>query len=424
MASFSKKERFIASLLSATPGLKNLIKDIYVRFNALCYRKPYTSRILLPQLSIHNIAPVNNEEETFFGYYDKSPMNKDGWILFHEATRPTDSIPSIFSPVHLILFNIPTKEYHLIGTSSSYNWQQGTRAQWLNENELLYNDFRKGHYVAVLYSIKEKKELSYFDYPVQDAFRTKYFLSLNYERIMYLRPDYGYRNLPLLSLTEMKDLEHDGIWQINYEDGKGTLIHSLKEIVEYKSKEIFSSCLHKVNHIMIRPDGKGFIFIHRYYLGKRRFDRLMYSDFKSLQILADDEMVSHCCWLNDESIFGYLRFNGKNGFYRYSLNNKKMILCSKPTEYNMGDGHPSCWKDWIIFDSYPDKSRMQQLTLYNWKTDELIPLLEVFQSIHYKGQTRCDLHPRFSTDGEKVFFDSVYMGKRRLCYVNVGSIIK
>ena len=44
--------------------------------------------------------------------------------------------------------------------------------------------------------------------------------------------------------------------------------------------------------------------------------------------------------------------------------------------------------------------------------------------MHYKGQTRCDLHPRFSADGRKVFFDSVYSGKRRLCFVDVSNIVK
>ena len=425
MANFSAKERFIASLLSATPGLKSLVKDVYVRVNALLYKKSYTSRLFDERLSAINIVlPSEENGETFFGYYDKSPINKDGWVLFHEAAVPTSLIPNPDKPIRIALFHSETGMRRSIGLSSSYTWQQGARAQWLSEDELLYNDFRKGRYVAVLYSLKAEKELLVFDYPVQDSFGRDYFLSIDYRRIMYLRPDYGYRNLPLPSMDEMNDLEHDGIWRVDYADGRRCLIHSLKEIITCEPKAIFSSCLHKVNHVMIRPDGKGFIFIHRFYQGKRRFDRLMYSDFHSLKVLADDGMVSHCCWIDEKTVFGYLRFEGRDGFYRYSLDTGEMKYCPEPSEYNMGDGHPSCWKDWIVFDSYPDKSRMQHLTLYNWRTNEIVPLLEVWQNVCYKGQTRCDLHPRFSADGRKVFFDSVYSGKRRLCFVDVSNIVK
>ena len=132
----------------------------------------------------------------------------------------------------------------------------------------------------------ERKIVRWFDYPVQEARGTNYFLSINYRRIMYLRPDYGYRNLPLPTLDEMRDLAHDGIWMVEYDTGDSILLHSLQEIVQCEFKDIFSSCLHKVNHVMINKSGAGFIFIHRYYHGKRRFDRLFYSDFKSLKVVS------------------------------------------------------------------------------------------------------------------------------------------
>ena len=88
-----------------------------------------------------------------------------------------------------------------------------------------------------------------------------------------------------------------------------------------------------------------------------------------------------------------------------------------------GDGHPTVYGEWIAFDTYPDKSRMQHLYLYHIKTCELFPLLELYHGLKYTGECRCDLHPRFSKDGRYVFFDTVYLGKRTLCYIDISRIV-
>ena len=142
----------------------------------------------------------------------------------------------------------------------------------------------------------------------------------------------------------------------------------------------------------------------------------MYSNYHSLKVLVDENMVSHCCWVNEHTIFGYFKYQGIDGYYFVDVETEKVTSCQKMTDLGYGDGHPSSWGDWIVFDTYPDKSRMQHLFLYNLKKQKIVPLLEVYHSLRYAGETRCDLHPRFSQDGQYVFFDSVYTGKKKLCY--------
>lgn len=143
-----------------------------------------------------------------------------------------------------------------------------------------------------------------------------------------------------------------------------------------------------------------------------------------MKVLADDKMVSHMCWIDPNTVFGFLRHEGKDGFYYIDINTGEYRECAALTSLGNGDGHPSCHGEWITVDTYPDKSRMQHLYLYNRNTDKIYNLLEVFQGIKYQGESRCDLHPRFSPDGRRIYFDTVYEGSRRLAYIDIASIVK
>lgn len=422
MTQFSQKERLIASLLSSTPLLKRFIKKAYVVLNYAIHRKRYRMLVLIQNKTINLIEPLSIKNETFFGYYDKSPENCNGLVIFNETQADTKRKPTINKPLFINILNLDSKIINPIGRSYSYTWQQGCRAQWISGTKLVYNFFESGKYKCGLFDIIQSKIIKTYDFPVQDSFFEDYYLSLNYTRIMNLRPDYGYRNLPLLSDTEMKELRHDGIWKVDFTTGTGTLILKLEDICNLKPQKTFKNALHKVNHVMISPDGKGFIFIHRWYVGVRRYDRLIYCDFKSLKVLSSEDMVSHMCWIDSNTIFGYLRHNGKDGFYFIKIITGDFIPCTELTSLGNGDGHPSAWGDWIVIDTYPDKSQLQHLYLYNRVTGLITPLIEIFHGIKYYGESRCDLHPRFSPDGRKIYFDTVYGKKRRLAFIDVTSI--
>ncbi|MDE5758620.1 MAG: hypothetical protein K2H85_08410 [Allobaculum sp.] len=226
-----------------------------------------------------------------------------------------------------------------------------------------------------------------------------------------------------MSDKELNIVNNDGIWKVDFNSGEDELLVSIEELIKLKPQPSFENALHKVNHVMIAPDGKSFIFIHRWYVGHRRFDRLVFSDFKELKILSSEEMVSHLCWVDSNTLFGYLRHNGKDGFFFVNISSGDFFSCKELNSLGNGDGHPSCHGDWIVFDTYPDKSRMQHLYLYNYKSSEVFHLLELFHGLKYWGESRCDLHPRFSPDGRRVYFDTVYKGFRRLAWIDISSLV-
>lgn len=420
MASFSAKERYIARILSSMPELKNKIKYIY---QAICYYRYGTKN---PQYrSDYPILPIgvfDGNCSSFGGYYDR-PIIYGENAFTHLTLCDTSKEPQRNKNVDICVYNLQQQNIRKIGKSFSYTWQQGCKTQWIDDDRLIFNVYEDNRYQSQVFSLKENKVVNKYAWPNQDSYKDQFFLSINYSRIMALRPDYGYRNLSLPTKDEMKDVENDGIRLVDFHSGEARMLHSLKDIASVEPKEIFGRCIHVANHLMINKDGSRFIFIHRFYDGKVRHDRLMVSDFKSMKVLVDNDMVSHCHWIDNERIIGYFRYQDKDGFYYCNVVTGEVTCCEVMTALQNGDGHPSCFGEWITFDSYPDKGRMQHLYLYNMATEQMTHLLEVKHGLKFQGEGRCDLHPRFSADGKYISFDSVMSGKRQQYYINVENII-
>lgn len=422
MSSYNGLERQVARLLSRFPAIKQFAKFSYARLMYLKSKKSYRYKSDLQPIAIVDAG----SKETFFGYYDKSPENFDGLILAQQSSRATKLLPSsnnhnievsIFDKNNNLMFKVPTK---------SYNWQQGCRAHWLDNDEFIFNDFDENinKYVSRVFSVSQKSKVKDFHYPVQDSFKKEYFIALNYQRLMTLRPDYGYRNLSNLSQDELQNLDNDGLWRVDYMTGEATPLIMLADLYKINPTPDFEQAVHKVNHVMISPSGENFIFMHRYLIGQRRFDRLYLADAQSgeMKLLSDYGMVSHCFWADDKTVVGYLRGpEGKDGYWLVDIESGQFTALAHEQLSGYGDGHPHVVGDWFVTDTYPDKARMQHLILCNWKTGEVKEIGEFFHSFDYSGETRCDLHPRLSIDGKTVFFDSVFSGQRQLYKMEISN---
>ena len=411
MSSFNPIERAMARALGKFPFIKKLVKTAYSRLVYINHKKSYRFK------SVCTLNSYDLDTEGFFGYYDKSPANKDGLILGHLSNTPTSSLASKDNSIEVALFSPGLVDKVWSASTFAFNWQQGARLHWLNDELFIYNDFdpSKQAYVSKVVSSVSFEHVKRFDYAVQDSYGTDYFLSLNYRRLMALRPDYGYRNLPDLTDEELKRLDNDGIWKVDYQTGEAKLLVSLEQMCAIAPYEASSDALHKANHFMISPNGSQFIFLHRYFVGQRRFDRLMLADSLTgdLKLLSGYGMVSHCFWADDKTILGYMRGpENKDAYWLVDTETGSFTHFSALD--GLGDGHPHVHGDWFVADTYPDKARMQHLNLVNWKTGEVKQLGEFFHGFEYSGETRCDLHPRFSPCGKKVYFDSVFSGKRKL----------
>lgn len=415
-------EQKVNKYLLRYPGVKKVVKRCYQRTMYAISDK------IVSEGNITRISPNDPANEYFFGYYDKSPWSASGRHIICMRAQDTWSDPDPVEKAELLLFDTKdSNSFAILGTTQTWNVQQGCMAQWLGpdfENRIIYNDLSEsGHYCSYIMDVlsKKKRELPLPVYSVSQDGKTA--LSLDFSRLHNLRKGYGYAALPEKTEGEFIP-DATCIWKMDIQTGEVLPLLKYSDFAEFEPTPEMKGANHKVNHLMISPNGKRFMVLHRYFQGQRKYTRLITCDMDGKNMYClNAGGASHCYWKNDEEI---LAFETKIGVGRGYF-----LMKDKTQEYVRlwpkidNDGHPSyCPTDnsLVVFDTYPNRSRIQEVKLCR-DTDiegkNLKVIAKVFSPFKYDNDTRCDLHPRWSRDGKQVCFDSVFEGHRGLYVIDV-----
>lgn len=380
--------------------------------------------------NIMHVSPDDPNREYFFGYYDKSPWDASGRYMLCMRAKDTWSEPDPLGVAEIILIDIEKdNSVSKIATTHTWNVQQGCMAQWLGpdfSSHIIYNDLRDGKYCSVILDLNSggEKVLPMPVYTVSADGRTA--LSLDFSRLHSLRLGYGYAELP--EKTKGVALPDETcIWKLDLETGDVTPLLKYTDFAKFEPRPemLEAGSVHKVNHLMLSPNGNRFMVLYRWFCGQRKYTRLITCnvDGTDMFLLSDDDMVSHCYWKNDEEIIAFERKKEYGPGYYLMKDKTEDWQHIWPQLSN--DGHPSyCPTDnsLVVFDTYPSRSRIQEVKLAR-DTDiegkDIKVIARVFSPFKYDNDTRCDLHPRWSRDGKKICFDSVFEGHRGLYVVNV-----
>lgn len=407
-----KIEIFIHDLLIKTPALRHFIYSSYQR---LLY-------IISPKIksegNIIRISP-NDDKEYFFGYYDKSPWDKTGKRILCLRTSNTTKSVAPKEIADIILINTLDGTYEKIAETRTWNVQQGCMLQWLGpdySNKILFNDFRDGEYCSVILDLENRKE-KVIHRPVYSVSNDgKIALTLDFSRLHRLRPGYGYSNVDDITKNELCP-DATCIWKVYLDNGNVEPLLKYVDFSTFEPRDEMIGAEHKVNHIMINSSGKRFMVLHRWIKGTMKYTRLVTCncDGTDMYNLSDDDFVSHCTWKNDNEILSYLNKKDKGKGY-YLMQDKKKEYSHLWNELLM-DGHPSYSPDGdlVVTDTYPNRQRLQ--TIYVMKNDKVNKVARVFSPFKYGGDVRCDLHPRWNRNGDKICFDATFEGKRGLYIV-------
>lgn len=354
------------------------------------------------------LTPQN--ENCYFGYYDKSPYSTDGKFLVYHSI-PAMRAPQMGEKAKIYLQNTENGERKCLGTTLAWNLQQGAMLRFYDESTVAWNDYRNGEYCTVLHSLKNEKE-NVIPWPLYDVDKSgEKGLTLEFERLNVDAEGYGY-------IQQGKN-RFDTPATISIVDIKGKKIRKIVDSkmlnerypISHPNVEFFY-----FNHLNFNPSGTRFLFIERYVYEHKRYSRLFSADLngENIHLLASETMVSHFTWRTDEEIMVYCRHNGKDAYYILKDENEAKFNEVMNSHLHV-DGHPTFLLGTtmkFVSDTYPDHGRRRHLFTYDMGSDEYKELASLKAPIKYDGPVRCDLHPRLHPNGKFVVIDSIHEGYR------------
>lgn len=374
----------------------------------------------------------------WFGYYDKlefDPTNRyvlSNEVDFEHRTPRADDVIGVG-----MVDTQDDDKWIPLGESRAWGWQQGCMLQWRpgSKSEVLWNDRQGERFVCHVLDVKTNKRRT-IGRPVYSVSPDgRWAVTADFARIQNMRPGYGYQGLADPD-GDKKAPPDSGIWRVNLESGESELIVSLADVakIPYQGATLEKKWNY-FNHLLINPDGTRMIFLHRWREDAAGsptggFTTRMFTanlDGSDRYVLDPSGHTSHFIWRDGQHICAWTRPKGmKAAFYLFKDKTQQvqivgdgvMKLNGHNTYLPGGDGQ------WILNDTYPDSKRRQTPYLFNVKTGRRHDLGHFYLPPKYKGEWRCDTHPRSSRDGRTVAIDSPHGGSgRQVWLLDVSEIV-
>ena len=366
----------------------------------------------------------DTKSQFFFGYYDISPFNFDDTRLLalKRARRKDRSAGD--APVQAGYFNTAKpSEFIPFADVHTWCWQQGCRLQWFpldsrgKNSTVIFNNLIDNRYGCCIFDIATQQTIRTHTRPVYAVSSDgRYALSLNFVRLGRLRPGYGYTNLPDDSCDRAAPAD-DGIWHIDMISGAARLLFSINDMAKFEPLPTMNEAEHYFNHISINPAGSRFLFFHVWLAGDRRYTRLITcnADGSDPYPLVNEGHVSHYTWLSVNELICFST-HATTGSHYHLYRDQSDIRGVIGEGVLRHDGHPSpsqCGQ-MLLTDTYPDRYGERQLLLFDMHNGSLIRLGSFSSPYRLRGEFRCDLHPRWSSTGRYIAFDSAHEGRRSI----------
>ncbi len=394
-------------------------------------------RQLLASLALKQPVPMRaitkGPKFHWFGYYDKLEFDPTGrYVLSNEVDFEGRS-PRADDTIRVGMVDLKDNDRWIdLGETRAWNWQQGCMLQWVpgSKSEVLLNDRVDGAYVSHILDVKSGKKRTIPHAVYTLAASGKWGIACDFRRLNDVRPGYGYAGIADPNRDKLIP-EDVGIWKVDLATGKRSLLISVADAARIPYPAGYSeNAKHWFNHLLIAPDDKRFIFLHR-WRGKKEgtsFATRMFtadSDGKNLHILDPYGKTSHFVWRDKDSVIAWAWHPSKGDrFYLYRDRTEQVEVIGDGVM--TVNGHctylPKRGNRWVLNDTYPDKERRQNVYVFDTKTGERKPLGSLLSPKEYTGEWRCDTHPRSSPDGRSVVVDSPHAGGRQMYLFDVNGL--
>ncbi len=348
----------------------------------------------------------------WFGYYDKLQFDPSGRYVLGMQVGFEHRNPGPDDIVKVGMVDLQDGDRWIeLGESRAWCWQQGCHLQWRpgSDREVLWNDRQDGKFVAVVLDVKSGKRRT-LPKPIDNlAADGQWALGVDFGRIRDFRAGYGYAGIPDPN-REVAAPGDSGVYKIHLDSGEWRMLVSCAQLAGFAPQhpQAVAGKRRYINHVQWRPDGRRFLFLDR---DEPMCTRLFTAnaDGTDLRVVMFD--ASHYTWRDDRYI---LVWTGN----AYRLFEDKPMAEGKAL-WEAPNGHQTYLpgQDWIVTDTYPDAQRNQTIYLYHVPTGRRVDLGAFLSPLAYKGDWRCDTHPRLTPDGRQICFDSPHAGNGRQMYL-------
>lgn len=400
----------------------------------------------------------------FFGYYDKSPLNKhNDKLLCHRIGFDGRNVED-GDVAEIGFIDLKTRSFVKLSETLAWNWQQGAQLQWLPpeyDRHIIFNSIEKTNFVSVILDI-HSAERTVIPHPVYAVHPNgKEAIGVNYERHYWCRPGYNYQNIKEKKWDQPFHPE-DGLRKINLVTGESEIIVELEPLVNNHGLSNRNQCSHWLEHVEYNWSGSHILFFHRWHEKGKDVSRVYITNSsrgRDLVMLPDNRFYSHYCWRDDNTVTIWTSFPETENkslvskilksqkrrykwmkmalrpayrlFNKYTSRTLLADILPHSNLYNFdicsgeaslvgsgklrGNGHQSWFSDRITLlnDTYQDERNYRHLMIYDTSSDIVISVGD-FYSFYNDSGFRCDLHPKLSLDDKYIVIDSAHSERRSI----------
>jgi len=362
----------------------------------------------------------SGKEHLFASYYGINSFSRNQRYATVLQTDIKFKNPDESEPATLGLVDLETLDYIPIAETRAWNFQQGCMAHWLGtspDSLIIYNDLREGKFVSVIINVFTKEEKKIIPFPVSAVSHDgKKAVSINFSRIWTTRPGYGYGGDGQDAQLDVPFPENDGITLIDLETGQSKLIVPLAQM-QSLVPPVPEGGVEYFNHTLFSREGTKIFWLARATPRRNTISFTANIDGSGVQAAFPNGWGgSHYDWLDDNQLmvcaeyeakqYGHILFTvGKGDYKRLG---KGML------DY---DGHGTFSPDgkWMVTDTYPSKGmREQKIFLMDMETEAILPIGRFNEPEEFRGPWRCDIHCRWSPEGNMIGFNSTHTGSRQV----------
>ena len=365
----------------------------------------------------------------FFGYYAVNAWDKSGRYHLALETDFHDHRPRVGDVAQVGLLDSTNGQFERLSQTAAFNLQQGSMMFWIDAGageEFTHNDWEDGRLVsrAINPHSGGRRTIDGALAAVSPAGPVG--IGLNFARMALCRPVVGYAG-PLRADQIQRIPDDDGLWRLDLATGRRELMLSIAQVIAARRVELTGPAW--FNHVYINPAGRRVMFVCRIRTTPMDQESEWVTSMWTVNLdgtglhcqIPYGHWVSHFAWLDDRRILVSTDAPGEPEFYSVTDGQDDF----KPFGGGVLTGHAAFSPNgrWIVFDTGPDRQSRRQVALYDLVTQRHLSLGHFHHPPPFRGDIRCDPHPRWRADGRAITFDSIHEGTRQIYLADVSEIL-